>query len=58
MSRKVKYESEWLRGKGTSLVKQNMELAVLENTQQQSLAKFRMDLQKLVDKTLVMGDTW
>ena len=33
-------------------------MAALEDTQQHRLAKFRIDLQKLVDKTLVKGDAW
>ena len=33
-------------------------MAALENTQQQRLAMFRIELQKLVDKTLVKGDAW
>ena len=29
-----------------------------DDTKEQRLAKFKTDLQKLVDKTLVKGDAW
>ena len=33
-------------------------MAGLEDTLQERLAKFRIDLQKLLDKTLTKGDAW
>ena len=33
-------------------------MAGLEDTQQERLAKFRIALQKLLDKTLTKGDAW
>ena len=33
-------------------------MAAQDDTKEQRLAKFKTDLQKLVDKTLVKGDAW